>query len=91
MSTLTITFTPPATAPANGYIVQYRQVGTTPYTTVSPNPTASPVVITGVDGSESWEGLIQADCGSGFSSDALPFTANAIICEAPSGVSAALS
>ena len=91
MSTLTITFTPPATAPADGYIVQYRAVGTSTYTTVSPNPTSSPVVITGVDGSLSYEGLIQASCGSGFSSDAIPFTASAVVCEAPSGVSAALS
>lgn len=90
MSTLTITFTPPATPPADGYIVKYRAIGTTPYTTVGPNPTASPVVITGLDGSLGWEGTVQSSCGFGVGTP-LSFSVEAIICESPSGVSAALS
>lgn len=64
MATLTINFTS-NNNPTNGYIVKYRQVGTSQYTTVSPNPTGSPVLITGLGAGMSYEGTIQADCGNG--------------------------
>ena len=64
MPTLTISFTPASPAPANGYIVQYRPVGRAYYTTVTPNPKTSPVLIE-VPGKESYEGMIASDCGFG--------------------------
>jgi hypothetical protein len=64
MATLTISFTS-NNNPTNGYIVKYRQVGTVPYTTVTPNPITSPVLITGLGAGVSYEGTIQADCGNG--------------------------
>lgn len=64
MATLTLIFTT-NNNPTNGYIVKYRQTGTTQYTTVTPNPTGSPVLITGLGAGLSYEGTIQADCGNG--------------------------
>jgi hypothetical protein len=60
---ITINFTPASPAPAAGYVVRYRPVGTTVYTTVTPNPTASPVKIS-VEGGLDYEGDIKSDCGS---------------------------
>lgn len=74
MATLTLNFTPPSVAPVNGYIVKYRKVGDSAYTTISPNPTASPVIINGLDLGD-FEGTVQADCG-GLKSTELPFFAN---------------
>lgn len=65
MATLTISFTSSTTYPTNGYIVKYRQTGTVPYTTVTPNPTTSPVLINSLGSGVSYEGTIQADCGNG--------------------------
>jgi hypothetical protein len=62
MANLTISFTAPAVPPADGYIVQYRAVGDASYTTVNPNPTSSPVVISGVDTSKAYEGSVQCEC-----------------------------
>jgi hypothetical protein len=64
MATLTLSFSS-NNNPTNGYIVKYRQVGTIPYTTVTPNPTTSPVLIGGLGAGVSYEGTIQADCGNG--------------------------
>lgn len=64
MATLTLAFVS-TNNPTNGYIVKYRQVGTTQYTTVTPNPTSSPILITGLGAGLTYEGTIQADCGSG--------------------------
>lgn len=73
MATLQISFTTPNTPPTNGYIVNYRKVGEIEYTTISPNPTSSPVTIAGI-APGNYEGNIQADCG-GYFSEALPFLA----------------
>lgn len=73
MANLTITFTPPGTVPANGYIVKYKKVGDPTYITVTPNPISSPIVINGVDLGV-YEGTVQADCG-GYTSVEVPFTA----------------
>jgi hypothetical protein len=51
--------------PTKGYIVKYREVGTSQYTIISPNPTSSPIIITGLGSGLSYEGTIQADCGNG--------------------------
>lgn len=80
-STLTVSFTPPATAPALGYVVLYRPVGSSAYTQVGPNPTTGPVVIPVTPGID-YEGTIQSECSSTFfSTPPTPFTA-----VAPSGV-----
>jgi hypothetical protein len=63
MATLTINFQT-TNNPTNGYIVKYRQTGTTQYTTVTPNPMNSPVIIQGLGSGASYEGTIQADCGN---------------------------
>lgn len=75
MANLTINFVT-TNNPTNGYVVKYRQVGTTAYTTVSPNPTGTPVLITGLGAGASYEGTIQADCGSGQYGSVSTFTAS---------------
>jgi hypothetical protein len=67
MATLRINFTPASPAPANGYVVRYRPVGTTVYTTLSPNPTSSPVTIDVAENLE-YEGYITASCAGGVES-----------------------
>lgn len=84
-ATLTITFTPPATAPANGYLVQYGIPGEA-VQTVSPNPTASPVVITGLTPGSVYQGTVQGDCGGGNLSTAQDFSASPVF--APSAYGA---
>jgi hypothetical protein len=64
MATLTLSFVS-NNNPTNGYIVKYREVGTSQYTTVTPNPTGSPVLISSLGAGVSYEGTIQADCGNG--------------------------
>jgi hypothetical protein len=64
MATLTLSFNSDNN-PTNGYIVKYRQVGTTQYTTVTPNPRSSPVIIGSLGSGVTYEGTIQADCGNG--------------------------
>ena len=68
-NTLSISFTPPSPVPADGYRVKYRPFGSSgAYTTVMPFPTASPVLIAGLDGSIlQWEGTIESDCDGTFS------------------------
>lgn len=60
-----IDFTAPSIAPAEGYRVKWRVAGTSAYTTVSPNPTTSPVVIAQVPVCTNLEGTIEASCGNG--------------------------
>ena len=64
MATLTLSFNSDNN-PTNGYIVKYRQAGTTQYTTVTPNPTSSPVIIGSLGAGVTYEGTIQADCSNG--------------------------
>lgn len=78
MATLTINFTDAIPIPANGYLVNYREAGASAYTQVSPNPTASPVTITGLDGTKAYEGFIQSICDVGVLSDPVPFSVGAI-------------
>ena len=74
MGTIKIHFEPIIPAAINGYLVKYRRVGDPFYTTLVPNQTNSPVSITGVNNTYSYEGTIQADCGSKILSSAVPFT-----------------
>jgi hypothetical protein len=63
---LVLAFDEPTTgAPVDGYIVKYRKVGTSVYTTITPNPTASPVLIEPLEPGQNYEGTIAADCGDG--------------------------
>lgn len=70
MATLTITFTPPSPAPDN-YRVRYRKkfASGDPYTFVT--AVGSPVVITGLDSAQDYEGRIESICGETFSSQVL--------------------
>lgn len=74
MGNLNIFFTVSSPAPTNGYLIKYRRVGTVPYTTVSPNQTVSPAVITGVNSTFSYEGTVQSDCSNGVYSPPSVFT-----------------
>jgi len=74
MATLNINFTPPSPAPLAGYDVRYRVFGTTDYTTITPNPTSSPVIVTGLLEETTYEGVIRSDCGDGLYSSEIPFT-----------------
>lgn len=78
MATLTISFTPPVSAPSDGYLVNYREVGASVYSQVTPNPTSSPVVITGLDATKAYEGFIQAVCDGTHISIPVPFTVGAL-------------
>lgn len=57
-----IEFTEPDIKPAKGYIVKYRIVGTTEYTTLTPNPMSSPVVIPYILSCSNVEGTIATNC-----------------------------
>lgn len=73
MATLTLNFTSDNN-PTNGYIVKYRQVGTTDYSTQL--ATSSPITIEGLGSGVSYEGTIQADCGNGRYGTLTAFTSN---------------
>lgn len=75
MAKLTIEFTPPSPAPSGGYRVKYRKVGTTTWNTVSPYPTASPVVIAGVENGVAYETTIESACEGGTFSSVVGITA----------------
>lgn len=62
MATITLHLTS-SSNPTNGYIVKYRQVGTTTYTTLQPYPTTLPIIISPVGAGVSYEGTIQPWCG----------------------------
>src|SRR4051812_23728310 len=79
MSTLTVSFVPPDIRPATGYIVKYRAVGTSDYTSVAPNPTISPIRIPGVDMSKAYEGTIQAVCSVTHKSVEIPFNVGSLV------------
>lgn len=78
MATLTISFTSPSPAPANGFLVKYRKAGDSTYTQVTPNSTTSPVVISGVDGTSAYEGFIQSLCTGSLASDNVQFSVGAL-------------
>lgn len=68
MATLTITFNEPPGI--TGYIVKYRVKGTIgAYTTIFPNPTTSPVVITGLLAATEYEGTITSNCVGEFNTE----------------------
>lgn len=75
MANLNISFTPVSPAPANGYRVKYWNVNTpSNVITVTPNPTASPVTITGV-ASGCYSGTVESACSGGQFSSAASFNA----------------
>lgn len=76
--TLQISFTPPALAPANGYIVKWRTVGDSAWNTVSPAPSASPVIIGVVPACGNIEGTIQTNCGGGVAGPVTNFLATGL-------------
>lgn len=73
MATLSISFTPPAPPPADGYSVKYREVGTGTWNNVTPNPTSSPVNIT-VANNKQWEGTVSSQCSESLQSSEVSFT-----------------
>lgn len=73
-NTLTITFAAVSPAPQGGYRVKYWPTNSpASVTTITPNPTSSPVVITGLDGT-SYSGTVEASCGGGNYSTPTSFT-----------------
>jgi hypothetical protein len=68
--------------PAQGatYIVQWRQVGTTPWTTITPNPTVSTYTLTGLSEQVQYEFRVAYICGGiqGTYSAPLQFTTPAV-------------
>jgi hypothetical protein len=78
MATLTLSFTEASPVPGDGYVVKYREAGGGAYTQVTPNPSASPVVIPGLDDTKAYEGFIQSMCDAGFLSDPVSFSVGAI-------------
>lgn len=75
MPTLSISFTSASPVPANGYRVKYWNVNT-PGTiiTVSPNPTTSPVSISGVVAG-CYAGTVESACSGGVFSSTVSFNA----------------
>lgn len=75
MASLTINFTQASPVPSDGYRVKYWPTSNiSNITTVTPNPTSSPVVITGLTES-SYAGTIESSCGSGQYSSTQSFSA----------------
>lgn len=73
-NTLTITFAETTPDPQGGYRVKFWPSSSpTDVTTITPNPMASPVVITGLNAS-SYSGTVEASCGGGTFSTPAPFT-----------------
>ncbi len=75
MKTLTINFVTSPSAPTYGYKVKYRALGDEDYIIVSPNPTTSPIIITGLADSTTYEGTIMAMCTPYGGSNEVAFTA----------------
>jgi hypothetical protein len=71
-----IDFTEPAIRPANGYTVKWRVIGTTEWTTLSPNPTASPAIIPYVPDCVNIEGTVATLC-DGITGSTVSFVAQA--------------
>lgn len=84
-NTLTITFAETSPAPQSGYRVIYWPT-TSPLNkvTISPNPTSSPVVITGLN-ETSYTGTVEAGCGGGSYSSPVSFTGTAAPTSNPGG------
>lgn len=61
---LVLNFAPPSPAPANGYRVKWRVVGTTNYTTATGPFTSSPITLTAIPACENIEGTIEGSCSS---------------------------
>lgn len=75
MYTLTISFTEATPTPASGYRVTYWPTGSPgSAVVVSPNPTSSPVVISGLTAA-SYDGTIESACGGGVYSGSQAFSA----------------
>lgn len=64
MGKLQINFTPPASAPANGYRVRYKKTTDPDYITLAPNPTSSPVVISNLENGVSYNVTIESNCSN---------------------------
>ena len=76
-NTLTINFAETTPDPQGGYRVTYWPTSTPANATVvTPNPTSSPVTITGLNGT-SYSGSVEAACGGGVFSTPALFTATA--------------
>lgn len=76
-NTLTITFAETTPDPQGGYRVTYWPTNSPASATViTPNPTSSPVTITGLNGT-SYSGSVEAVCGGGTFSTPTLFTATA--------------
>ena len=71
--TLQVSFTDPLIAPASGYIVKWRPVGTIDWNTVNQNQ--NPITIAGVPACFNIEGTIQANCGGGNLGSVVNFSA----------------
>jgi hypothetical protein len=75
MPNLNISFTPASPAPSLGYRVRYWNVNTPgSITTVSPNPSASPVIVTGV-AEGCYAGTVESICSAGVFSSTVSFSA----------------
>ena len=75
MPNLNISFTPVSPAPANGYRVNYWNVNSpSNVITVTPNPTSSPVSISGV-AAGCYSGTVESACSGGQFSTAASFNA----------------
>ena len=73
-----IEFDPCQPAPANGYLVKYKPIGSLEdFRTYTPNPFSSPVEIIELTdpAGTSYEGTIQGDCGGGVLGPANPWEA----------------
>lgn len=81
MGNLRIYFTESDPAPANGYRVRYKKTGDANLTTLVPNATTSPAIITGADELVSYEGTLQTDCSNGVYSAPVTFTVDPCIGE----------
>jgi hypothetical protein len=78
MATLSISFPLVTPTPQAGYRVTYWPTDSpSSSTVVSPNPTTSPVLITGLNGS-SYTGTVEVSCGGGNFSTPVSFTGSAV-------------
>ena len=80
---LVLNFTPPIPAPANGYRVKWRVVGTPTYTTATGSFTSSPITLTGLPACDNIEGTIESSCSVTSFSAPATFTAskvNPLVC-----------
>lgn len=77
MGKIILSFTGTTPPPANGYHVTYRKQVDVTYQTVTPNPTSSPVVISGLENGVNYLVYIGSDCGEGSTSELVVVNANA--------------